>query len=1304
MKYIPLDRIPIRANSKLGISALSAKSTPPGLRLANGGTPSARCCFSIQCGEVSHVLAAESPALAQRWMDKINKAWIHYTSKSSRHLTTTSMGERAVHDQSRLFAEIERWRLEAQETKMEAERRESELRLEAHEATQQARRLTSLVEDRTKYTVWVQTGSVKGSGTSAKPTICLIGTHDRSSGDLPLEATGPHRDGAFDRHVLTEFKIECGYVGDITDILIGHDSTGYAPSWFVDYVKVRCDQDKSSWRFPIGRWFDESGEDGATYRQIPAAPPGASDRDMKGSCVYFVTTYTSELRGAGTDANVFLVVHGSKGSTGQLRLARGKDDFNRGNRDQFVVEGLNVGEISHIDIGHDNTGHGPSWHLQQVEVTPEGNTLIPFPCNEWLEDDHSMRTLVPDDPVNPSSARGMVRHRVVVYTSDVQGAGTDASVFITVNGDRGESGPHELFFGKSDFKRGAKDVFTIDVKDVGAVRTVVVSQDGRGSSPSWHLNSVELRNENTGLENVFVCKEWVESEILGQGASVCLDVTRNAPQSNHIPPPDVRNLLPSAVASTMPDVLPPTRAYKIIVNTSDLPEAGTSAGVFVVMHGSLMDSLVCQLTAAPGRNSDVFKRGCRDEFEVQIPGIGELVALTVGHDCGGTSPDWHIGAIEVIDVETSKHVFFHVNRWISKGGQRVSDGMSSTRVEASLLAHDPSAPLSKFTITVTTADVRGAGTDTPVYIEIHGTRGGKPESSGPLLLNNEESFSLFDRAAVDEFDVDAPDFEVITHISLGHSSAVTGHGWRPSRVEIRGPKLSHAVTFNIDKHIPVEGKGLVLVDLKPVIRQPKSAAPITAVASGNPANAKYRVTVKTADCRGAGTKADVFITFFGPERDEKSGEDRVITGPHALVATRDAEDDAVTEANKQLFQRDASDVFIIDVPFAGGEVELIELSHNSKGGPSGWCVDFVHVECMTTGSQSHFDMDGEWIFPSQRGAGVMVKTKVPRSSERSLEPSKPYCICVHTADMRNAGTDANVHIIFHGKEGNSKRIPLDNSAVVISKYVKRNKPEDSWYDLFERNWEDVFVIDVPSSIGAIEAITIGHDAGEHSKNRRKNTWLCNFVRAMELSIEDANAMREAFERGEKPSEPTNMVSPTLYFKCGMWIGWASSDKLLERRLPGSEIDPRVPRDADEESDGYSDAEGSGVKSASDSGTPDGSHSGTPRGSNTGTPPPSSARVFHHEAKPAVFSFSGAGHDSTEDQNLRAHLSPRDLKEGSRSGDDSQDALAKQSKADIERNAEFEAVRAAMIKKKLTPSPAKPRVSGGFGGGRSRLSN
>ena len=133
------------------------------------------------------------------------------------------MGERAVHDQSRLFAEIERWRLEAQETKMEAERRESELRLEAHEATQQARRLTSLVEDRTKYTVWVQTGSVKGSGTSAKPTICLIGTHDRSSGDLPLEATGPHRDGAFDRHVLTEFKIECGYVGDITDILIGHD-------------------------------------------------------------------------------------------------------------------------------------------------------------------------------------------------------------------------------------------------------------------------------------------------------------------------------------------------------------------------------------------------------------------------------------------------------------------------------------------------------------------------------------------------------------------------------------------------------------------------------------------------------------------------------------------------------------------------------------------------------------------------------------------------------------------------------------------------------------------------------------------------------------------------------------------------------------------------------------------------------------------------------------------------------------------------------------------------------------------------
>lgn len=42
-----------------------------------------------------------------------------------------------------------------------------------------------------------------------------------------------------------------------------------------------------------------------------------------------VTTLTSDLRGAGTDANVHLVMHGVLGDGGRHILSSGADDFER---------------------------------------------------------------------------------------------------------------------------------------------------------------------------------------------------------------------------------------------------------------------------------------------------------------------------------------------------------------------------------------------------------------------------------------------------------------------------------------------------------------------------------------------------------------------------------------------------------------------------------------------------------------------------------------------------------------------------------------------------------------------------------------------------------------------------------------------------------------------------------------------------------------------------------------------------------------------------------------------------------------
>ncbi len=71
-------------------------------------------------------------------------------------------------------------------------------------------------------------------------------------------------------------------------------------------------------------------------------------------------------RGAGTDANVFLELRGTKGGVGECRLDNASNNFERGKTDSFVVKASDIGELTSIVIRHDNAGGFADWHLQQV--------------------------------------------------------------------------------------------------------------------------------------------------------------------------------------------------------------------------------------------------------------------------------------------------------------------------------------------------------------------------------------------------------------------------------------------------------------------------------------------------------------------------------------------------------------------------------------------------------------------------------------------------------------------------------------------------------------------------------------------------------------------------------------------------------------------------------------------------------------------------------------------------------------------------------------------------------------------------
>ncbi len=67
-----------------------------------------------------------------------------------------------------------------------------------------------------------------------------------------------------------------------------------------------------------------------------------------------MVTSPSHPASAGTDANVSCVLRGTKGATALLPLESSANNFERGQRDEFIVESADVGPFTQLQIGHDN--------------------------------------------------------------------------------------------------------------------------------------------------------------------------------------------------------------------------------------------------------------------------------------------------------------------------------------------------------------------------------------------------------------------------------------------------------------------------------------------------------------------------------------------------------------------------------------------------------------------------------------------------------------------------------------------------------------------------------------------------------------------------------------------------------------------------------------------------------------------------------------------------------------------------------------------------------------------------------------
>ncbi|XP_060580149.1 polyunsaturated fatty acid 5-lipoxygenase-like isoform X2 [Ruditapes philippinarum] len=110
------------------------------------------------------------------------------------------------------------------------------------------------------------------------------------------------------------------------------------------------------------------------------------DESSSNTYTYKVSIKTGDRPKAGTDANVYIVLHSNGQASRETKLdVFFRNDFERGQLDSFNISKLPFASIDHIELWRDNFGISSDWNIDTISVknTGTGDEAV-FPIFRWI--------------------------------------------------------------------------------------------------------------------------------------------------------------------------------------------------------------------------------------------------------------------------------------------------------------------------------------------------------------------------------------------------------------------------------------------------------------------------------------------------------------------------------------------------------------------------------------------------------------------------------------------------------------------------------------------------------------------------------------------------------------------------------------------------------------------------------------------------------------------------------------------------------------------------------------------------------
>ncbi|KAG8520692.1 Lipoxygenase homology domain-containing protein 1, partial [Galemys pyrenaicus] len=229
-----------------------------------------------------------------------------------------------------------------------------------------------------------------------------------------------------------------------------------------------------------------------------------------------VSVITSDLPNAGTTSQIYIILYGQHRSSAPIYLyGTGGVQFQDGSENIFTITVGDIGTLFKIRIGHTNSGLSPSWHCKEIKLwNKNSGKQFYIPVQRWLAQDQEDGAICREFPI---LNKGELVFPVTVYevhvaTGDIWNAGTVANIYISICGEKGDTGSRQLFRSKSSFNflRGQTDIFSLEAVHLGDLYHVVIGHDGLGPGNGWFLDDVVVKDPTTNREYTFFCNRWLD--------------------------------------------------------------------------------------------------------------------------------------------------------------------------------------------------------------------------------------------------------------------------------------------------------------------------------------------------------------------------------------------------------------------------------------------------------------------------------------------------------------------------------------------------------------------------------------------------------------------------------------------------------------------------------------------------------------------------------------------------------------------------------------------------------------------------